>query len=159
MRAGLCSLVKSMGWEAGGESTSWIFSYSSGEKRKLMQVSALLSWKEQDIRYPVLANLRPTKTRSTSTDSPLQTVSPPSLPLPHNQASLGLSYQASLGCSCLSITLYDLLFEIPKKKSRKRGKRNLHTQWNYLISHDSFMFFPNSRITYLLDSRSILFAI
>lgn len=125
--------------------------FSWGEKgRKLMNVSAMLSWKEQEIWCPSLANLRLIETMSISVDSPHQMVC---LHLPFFSLTVklhsGCSYQGfpwkhlPLHHSPLEECLYDLLFEIDSKHkgSWKRRKGNLHTQWNDLISHDSFKAF------------------
>lgn len=139
MRAGLLSLVKSMGWEAEGESTSWISSCSAGEKkgRKLMRVSAPASLSKTNRNYEHLYRF------STSNG-----VSIPSLPLPHNQASLELvlpglplAALASPPPSFGRMPLWPIIWDSKQKGFWKRGTGNLHTQWNYLISHDSFTAF------------------
>lgn len=169
MRAGLLSLIKSMGWEAGGESPSWISSYSAGEKkgRKLISVSALRSWKEQQL-FLSLASLSKTNRNyehlygfSTS-----NVVFAPSLTLPHNQASLELSYQGfpqlhlPLHHSPLEECFYDLLFEIANKNGpEEEGKEKCtHSEiiWSCMIVS---RLFPDSLIAFLVDSRSIMFTI
>lgn len=71
-----------------------------------MNVSAMLSWKEQEIRCPSLANLRLIETMSISVDSPRQMVC---LHLPFFSLTIklhsGCLTRASLGCTCLSTTL------------------------------------------------------
>lgn len=157
------------GWRSRWKHLLDFLIFSWGEKgRKWMRVSALLSWKGQEIWFPSLANL-PKINRNYEHLYGFSTtngVSPPSLLLPHNQALLGLSYQGfpwlhlPLHHSPLEECLYDLLFEIADKKGpEKEGEETcIHSEmiWSCTMRPRPV---PNSHLTFLVDSRSILFTI
>lgn len=144
----MISIVKSMGWEAADDSTPWTSSYSAGEKKGKKQCSSPFSWKMQEIWVPSLGNLSKTNRNhehlcgfSTSNGA-----SAPSLPLPHNKASLELSYHGfpwlhchyHLGKKKKKKPLRPIIWNSKWKECWKRRKRNLHVQWNDFISHNGF---------------------
>lgn len=108
-----------------------------------MSVSALLSWKEQQICLPCPANLPKTNQNCEhlygfSTSSVSTFPSSPSKPRFVGAVSPEppLAALASPPLSFGRMSLWPMIWDSKLKGSWIRGEGNLHTQWNDLIPHE-----------------------